>query len=132
MKALKNIFLINAIIEIAGGIVIMINPQLLLNSPNPDNIVLNISKALGIAAFTQGVICYQLYRHELLNMRGSKMIALIIMMYHVLMTFTFYGIYNAGLTTNMGAVGLHLVISIIFAVLYFQTIGIESEAKKEQ
>ena len=130
MKALKNIFLINAIIEIAGGIVVMINPALLLNNPNPNDMVLNISKALGIAGFTIGVVSYQLYRHELLNIRGSKMIALIFMLYHVLMTFTFYSIYNAGMTPHLGATGLHLIVSIVFAILYFQTVGIEPKSKK--
>ena len=130
MKALKNIFLINAIIEIIGGVVVMINPALLLNSPNTDNMVLNISKALGIAAFTMGVVSYQLYRHELLNIRGSKMIALIFMLYHVLMTFTFYSMYNTAITPHLGATGLHLVVSIIFAILYFQTVGIELKSKK--
>ena len=130
MKALKNIFLINAIIEIIGGVVVMINPALLLNSPNTDNMVLNISKALGIAAFTMGVVSYQLYRHELLNIRGSKMIALIFMLYHVLMTFTFYSMYNTNITPHIGATGLHLVVSIIFAILYFQTVGIELKSKK--
>jgi hypothetical protein len=130
MKALKNIFLINAIIEIIGGVVVMINPALLLNSPNTDNMVLNISKALGIAAFTMGVVSYQLYRHELLNIRGSKMIALIFMLYHVLMTFTFYSMYNTNITPHIGATGVHLVVSIIFAILYFQTVGIELKSKK--
>ncbi len=130
MKALKNIFLINAIIEITGGVVVMINPALLLNSPNTDNMVLNISKALGIAAFTMGVVSYQLYRHELLNIRGSKMIALIFMLYHVLMTFTFYSMYNTAIAPHLGATGLHLVVSIIFAILYFQTVGIELKSKK--
>ncbi|MDG1099874.1 MAG: hypothetical protein P8N29_01570 [Saprospiraceae bacterium] len=130
MKALKNIFLINAIIEIIGGVVVMINPALLLNSPNTDNMVLNISKALGIAAFTMGVVSYQLYRHELLNIRGSKMIALIFMLYHVLMTFTFYSMYNTDIIPHIGATGLHLVVSIIFAILYFQTVGIELKSKK--
>jgi len=130
MKALKNIFLINAIIEIIGGVVVMINPALLLNSPNTDNMVLNISKALGIAAFTMGVVSYQLYRHELLNIRGSKMIALIFMLYHILMTFTFYSMYNTDIIPHIGATGLHLVVSIIFAILYFQTVGIELKSKK--
>ena len=130
MKALKNIFLINAIIEIIGGVVVMINPALLLNSPNTDNMVLNISKALGIAAFTMGVVSYQLYKHELLNIRGSKMIALIFMLYHVLMTFTFYSMYNTNIIPHIGATGLHLVVSIIFAILYFQTVGIELKSKK--
>ena len=130
MKALKNIFLINAIIEIIGGVVVMINPALLLNSPNTDNMVLNISKALGIAAFTMGVVSYQLYRHELLNIRGSKMIALIFMLYHVLMTFTFYSMYNTDIIPHIGATGVHLVVSIIFAILYFQTVGIELKSKK--
>jgi len=130
MKALKNIFLINAIIEIIGGVVVMINPALLLNSPNTDNMVLNISKALGIAAFTMGVVSYQLYKHELLNIRGSKMIALIFMLYHVLMTFTFYSMYNTDIIPHIGATGLHLVVSIIFAILYFQTVGIELKSKK--
>ena len=130
MKALKNIFLINAIIEIIGGVVVMINPALLLNSPNTDNMVLNISKALGIAAFTMGVVSYQLYRHELLNIRGIKMIALIFMLYHVLMTFTFYSMYNTDIIPHIGATGLHLVVSIIFAILYFQTVGIELKSKK--
>ena len=130
MKALKKIFLINAIIEITGGVVVMINPDLLLNSPNTDDMVLNISKALGIAAFTMGVVSYQLYRHELLNIRGSKMIALIFMLYHVLMAFTFYSMYNIDITPHIGATGLHLVVSIIFAILYFQTVGIEPKSKK--
>jgi len=130
MKALKNIFLTNAIIEIIGGVVVMINPALLLNSPNTDNMVLNISKALGIAAFTMGVVSYQLYKHELLNIRGSKMIALIFMLYHVLMTFTFYSMYNTDIIPHIGATGLHLVVSIIFAILYFQTVGIELKSKK--
>jgi len=129
MKALKNIFLINAIIEIIGGVVVMINPALLLDIPNTDNMVLNISKALGIAAFTMGVVSYQLYRHELLNIRGSKMIALIFMLYHVLMTFTFYSMYNTDIIPHIGATGLHLVVSIIFAILYFQTVGIELKSK---
>lgn len=130
MKALKNIFLTNAIIEIIGGVVVMINPAILLNSPNTDNMVLNISKALGIAAFTMGVVSYQLYKHELLNIRGSKMIALIFMLYHVLMTFTFYSMYNTNITPHIGATGVHLVVSIIFAILYFQTVGIELKSKK--
>ena len=129
MKALKNIFLINAIIEITGGVVVMINPALLLDIPNTDNMVLNISKALGIAAFTMGVVSYQLYRHELLNIRGSKMIALIFTLYHVLMTFTFYSMYNTDIIPHIGATGLHLVVSIIFAILYFQTVGIELKSK---
>jgi|GEM_PF-343360 hypothetical protein len=129
MKALKNIFLINAIIEIIGGVVVMINPALLLDIPNTDNMVLNISKALGIAAFTMGVVSYQLYRHELLNIRGSKMIALIFTLYHVLMTFTFYSMYNTDIIPHIGATGLHLVVSIIFAILYFQTVGIELKSK---
>jgi len=125
MKALKYIFLINTIVEISGGIVVMINPELLLNNPAADAMVLNISKAFGIAAFTMGVISYQLYRHDLLNIRGSKMIALIIMLYHVLITFTFYSMYNADMTPHMGAAGLHLILSIVLAVFYFQTVGIE-------
>jgi len=88
---------------------------------------LNLSKAFGIAVFAMGVISYQLYRHELLSLRGSKMIALIFMLYHVLTTFTFYSMYTAGMTPHMGAAGLHLVISILFAILYFQTIGIEDK-----
>jgi hypothetical protein len=92
--------------------------------------VLNISKALGIAAFTMGVVSYQLYKHELLNIRGSKMIALIFMLYHVLMTFTFYSMYNTNITPHIGATGVHLVVSIIFAILYFQTVGIELKSKK--
>jgi len=127
MKALKNIFLINTIVEIAGGVVVMINPQLLLNSPDSNDMALNLSKAFGIAVFAMGVISYQLYRHELLSLRGSKMIALIFMLYHVLTTFTFYSMYTAGMTPHMGAAGLHLVISILFAILYFQTIGIEDK-----
>ena len=127
MKALKNIFLINTIVEIAGGVVVMINPQLLLNSPDSNDMALNLSKAFGIAVFAMGVISYQLYRHELLSLRGSKMIALIFMLYHVLTTFTFYSMYTAGMTPHMGAAGLHLVISILFTILYFQTIGIEDK-----
>lgn len=126
MKALKIIFLINTIIEIAGGVVVMINPQLLLNNPAADAMVLNISKAFGIAAFTMGVISYQLYRHDILSIRGSKMIALIIMLYHVLITFTFYSMYTIGLT-HMGAAVLHLIVSIVLAYFYFQTVGIEQQ-----
>ncbi len=125
MKALKTIFLINAIIEIAGGIVVMINPQLLLNNPASEAIVLNMCKAFGIAIFAMGVVSYQLYRHDLMSMRGSKMIALVFMLYHVLITFTFYGMYTAGMTPHMGAAGLHLIVSIVFATLYFKTVGIE-------
>jgi len=129
MKALKTLFLINAIIEIAGGVVVMINPELLLNNPDSDAMVLNVCKAFGIAAFTMGVISYQLYRHDLLNIRGSKMIALIFMLYHVLITFTFYGMYTAGMTPHMGAAGLHLIVSVVFALLYFKTVGIEENLK---
>jgi len=132
MKALKNIFLINSIVEIAGGIIVMINPQLLLNNPDAGSIVLNISKAFGIAAFSMGIVSYQLYRHDILNIRGSKMIALIFMLYHVLITFTFYSMYNAGMTPHMGASGLHLIVSVLYAVLYFQTVGIEPQPSKKK
>lgn len=132
MKALKTIFLINAIIEIAGGIVVMINPHLLLGNPDSDSIVLNVSKAFGIAVFAMGVVSYQLYRHDLLNFHGSKMIALVFMLYHVLITFTFYGMYSAGMTPHMGAAGLHLIVSVVLAALYFKTIGTQEANQSKQ
>jgi len=47
-----------------------------------------------------------------------------------LITFTFYAMYQAGMTPHMGAAGLHLIVSIVFAFLYFKTVGIEGDSKK--
>lgn len=125
-KALKNIFLINAIIEIAGGIMVMINPNLLLYSTESTSVTLNVCKAFGIAIFTMGIVSYQLYRHELLAIQGSKMIALAFILYHVLVAFVLYSMYQAGMTPHVGATVVHVIIAFVFTYFYSQTIGQET------
>ena len=123
MKALKNIFLINAIIEMAVGLIVLINPRLLLFNVQPEAIELNLSKAFGIAIFIIGVISYQLYKHEFSSLQGSKMIALAMMAFHLMIAFTFYSMYNVGLTPHMGVFIFHIIIGIIMTYFYSKTIG---------
>lgn len=100
----------------------MVNPQLLLQSPNIERVDLHLSKALGIAAFTLGVISYQFYRREVMSWQGTKMVALSIMLYHVLIAFVMYSIYTSG-DGHIGAMILHLTLAVVIGIFYLQTIG---------
>lgn len=105
-----------------GGIVVMINPNLLLYSDESTSVTLNVCKIFGIVIFIMGVVSYQLWRHDIIALQGAKMIALAFTIYHVLVAFVFYSMYQAEMTPHMGAAGLHLIIAGICTYYYTKTI----------
>lgn len=119
---LKPLFLINAIFECIGGIIIAINPALILFNTEMDSLTLSLAKILGIAALALGIIAYQLYRHEYTAERGVRMVALAYLIYHVLIAFIMYSIYTMGHSSAMGAMSVHLVVGLISLYYYMQSI----------
>lgn len=119
---LKPLFLINAIVEIIGGIVIAINPALMFYNCTVDSIGLNIAKIVGVAALVLGIVAYQLYRHEITSSRGVRMIALGYLIYHLILALISYSVYQLDCAGALGPMSLHLFVGLVSAYFYMRAI----------
>ena len=128
MKHLKTIFLIHAIISILEGIIVMINPHLLLYSDGITDIGLNLSKIIGILIFVLGIISYQLYRHNIAY-TGAKMISLGIVMLHLLLGLSLYSMYNITNSTSRLIFIFHIAAALVLGYVYSLTIGKDTSLK---
>lgn len=114
---MKKIFLINALLEMAGGIVLSLRPEWLLLHSEPEIQGVVIAKLYAILAFCFGLSSYVVYK----NFRPSKMfrhLALIIMIFHLVVSFHMYGAYMSGVTPSNAAFILHLCIAILCLFFY--------------
>jgi len=114
---MKKIFLINALIEMAGGIVLSLRPDLLLMHSVPDIQGLATARLYAILAFCFGLSSYVWF----MNYRPSKIfrhLALIVMIFHLVVSFHMYGAYVSGITPSNVAFILHLCIAILCLFFY--------------
>ncbi len=114
---MKYILYLHAIIEVIGGVVFYTAPYFILEMGN-DQSLLFMTKIYGIMAVILGVVSMEIARsweyHPL-----YKRIYLVLMGMHVLIGFSCYGFYQAGVI-SLGGVITHLGFSVLMMVMYFK------------
>ena len=115
------ILLINAVIELAGGIVLILYPEVLMMGDRMENLELNLSKMYGIGASCIGLLSYLLYRYtedELL----IKYSSLTIIAFHLVLTLHLYGMYSAKIINEPHATITHAIIAIVLTLIYLKNV----------
>lgn len=115
--SLKTALIIQSIVEIAGGIILLFNPAFLFLSEETNASYLAVTKILGIAALSIGVISYQMVNNfEYTTL--IRMIVLMCMVYHLLTGFQMYAAYTQQLTNQLGAFFVHIILALVILYCY--------------
>ncbi len=117
----RIILLINAIIELTGGLILILYPEFLNGGERMDNLELNISKMYGIAATFIGLFSYLMYRFSESSLL-IKYTALSIIVFHLIISLHLYGMLQADILKGPHAMITHLTITIIFGIIYLKNI----------
>ena len=113
MNLMKKVFFIHAIIEMIGGIVVLFKPTWLLMSDGQVLDTIIVAKLYGLLALTFGALTFMLSRiFEYTD--TFKKIGLILMFFHLMVSFQMYAAYNQGSVSNLGPFGLHMILAILF------------------
>ena len=113
MNLKKKVFFIHAIIEMIGGIVVLFKPTWLLMSDGQVLDTIIVAKLYGLLALTFGALTFMLSRiFEYTD--TFKKIGLILMFFHLMVSFQMYAAYNQGSVSNLGPFGLHMILAILF------------------
>ena len=116
---MKPILVINAVIEGLAGIILILRPDLLLYPNSPVNEVLSISRMYGIAALTMGVFSWVISKNFEYTIMYRQFV-LMILAFHLMVSFHTYSMYNQGITGNPGAFISHIIILIVFGFIYLR------------
>lgn len=115
--SLRTALIVQAVVEIAGGITLLFNPAFMFLSTEINASYLAVSKILGISALTVGLISYQMVKHfEYTTL--IRMIVLMCMVYHLLIGFQMYAAYKQQLTNQLGAFVVHMIIALVLLYCY--------------
>ena len=117
----RTILLLNAIIELMGGIVLIMYPEFLVSGDRMDNLELNLSKMYGIGVSCIGLLSYLLYRFCESDVL-IKYTSLTVIVYHVIISFHLYGMYRAAILKEPHAIITHVVITVLFTFIYLKNI----------
>ena len=118
---MRNIILINSIIELFGGICVILYPEFLIMGGTMDNLSLNIGKMYGMAAATFGFVSYLVYRFGQSAIL-IKYFALLILAFHLVLTLHLHAMYRTGIIAHSGPFYFHLATGILFIFLYLRKI----------
>lgn len=127
---MKKVLLVHSLIEIIAGIILIFSPDLLLMSDDQALETLIVAKLYGILALTFGAISFMLYK-TFRYTDTLKKIILMIMFFHVMVSFQMYAAYSQGTIPNLGAFGIHMIIAVLFFVSYMIEINNFTESKSE-
>jgi len=123
---MKYILYLHAIIEVIGGVVFYAAPHYILDMGS-DQSLLFMTKIYGIMAVILGVVSMELARSwEYIPL--FKRIYLVLMGMHVLIGFSCFGFYQAGII-SLGAVVTHLGFSVLMMAGYFKDLPLFDEEK---
>jgi hypothetical protein len=118
---MKWICNINGIIELVAGLVLIMRPDLLFNvGPETAPHTLVAVKFFGVMGAAFGGISIVLGRF-LEDQFVLGRVSLIIILYHLLISFQCYGAYFGGYLPNLGAFGVHMVLAVFFVVIYLRS-----------
>lgn len=116
-KMLKKLFLVNAIVECLGGIVLILNPVILLQVRDQGIDTLLVARLEGVSALFMGLLSYQIFKFfEFTPL--IKMATLVFMTYHLIVALLMNNAYNVGITTSLGASIIHFTMAIAFAIVF--------------
>lgn len=115
---IKSLFLLNGVVELLGGIVLLLYPKLLLIGANNTSESLASAKMYVLAIFVIGVVSYQCFKHYDKSNRMFRMIFLSFIGYHLLLSFQLYGYYNIGIIDHLGPFILHLCLGVLFTTIF--------------
>lgn len=116
---MKNILLINAIVESIGGFILIFNPHFLLANANPELQGIVIAKLYGMMIFGFGIVSYLLYKNFVYSLMYKQILLLVIALHFVIGLYM-YGVYQQSLTPHLGATITHISLAIIFIMLYLK------------
>ena len=117
----RHILLINAIIELFGGILFILYPEFLLMGDRMDNLELNLSKMYGIGASCIGFFSYLLYRFAN-DGQLIKFSSLTIIAFHLVLCLHLYGMYTAELLNGAHAAITHAILALLFVSIYLKNV----------
>ena len=118
---MKIILQIHAIIESLAGFVLLLMPQWLLASATPELQGIAVSKLYGILALCFGITTYIISTEFQYNNLYKKII-LVIIGFHVAVGLYMYSLYDQNITHHIGAASLHIILAILFLIIYLQKI----------
>jgi len=114
---MKYILYINALVELLGGLILIMNPTLLLLNSDPEPQGIIVSKLYGILAFAFGLMSLILAKHFEFT-KLFKQVILTVIGFHFAVGLFMYGVYSQGLTPSIVASVLHLSLAIGLGVMY--------------
>jgi len=112
---MKYAFLVSAVIEVLGGVVLYFRPELVFSGIEP-----LVMRIYGIAAFVIGMVCFQMYRNGQQGTLIYKNIFLTMMFFHAALSFVCYSARPEVLPLKLHACLLHLAVFVFFAVSYLK------------
>jgi hypothetical protein len=119
---MKKLILLHAGIEIIGGIIFILRPDLILMTSGQDANALLLAKLYAILMFTFGAVCFFLY--QLFDYTPVfKKIIMIIMAFHLMVALQMYSGFNQGIVLNLGPFGLHIGLASIFGIGYMKEVN---------
>ncbi len=110
----------NAVVELLGGIGVLLYPRILLLGANLTTESVAISKLYALSILVIGIVSYQCFKYFEKENTFFRMIFLAISTYHLLIGFQLYGYYNIDLMNSIGPVILHLTLAILCMGVYLK------------
>ena len=110
---LRKLFLVNAILECVGGIVLILNPYLLLQTNKQGIDTLLVARLEGVSALFMGILSYQFFKYFEYSAL-ARIATLTFMTYHLVIALLMNNAYNVGIASSPGAFIIHFVMAVAF------------------
>lgn len=117
--SLKQIFLIQAIIEIVAGFLLISNLNILFLIGEMDQNAVSLARMYAIAALVLGGLSLQFYKY-FEHTPLFKMSSLLFMIFHMAIGFHLCSLYSLGSVSNIGPGSFHILFAIVFAIVYYR------------
>ena len=116
---MKYVLLFHIVVEILGGFLLILNPELLMMS-EPMNITLaSVIKLFGVAVLLIGLVSLLIYRNFDYSDK-DRLAVLAFMGYHMAQGLQCWSMNTHGTMTSNGAFLLHISIAILFLVVFMK------------
>jgi hypothetical protein len=116
---MKNILLIQGIVETIAGICLLLRPDLLFWSADLDSMSYNLSKMYGIIALSFGLFCLVIYRYSV-SIEVVKKLALICIGLNMFLSFHLWGILQANIITDIAPCIFHIILGVLLFLIYLR------------
>lgn len=119
---MKKLLLAHSIVEMLGGVIFILRPDLILMTDGQELQTLVIAKLYGVLMITFGLVCFMVYKmFDFTDI--FKKIILAIMFFHLMVSFQMYAAYTQGVTANLRAFGFHMIFAVLFFGMYMKDLN---------